>query len=68
MTPEQTFEYHMANPNLFLSLAKRLEEFSIFAKIAGYPMDEGEIGPDCARAALLFTAFADVVEEAQNDD
>ena len=65
MTPLQAFEHHIANPNLFRSLATRLDNFSIFAKIADYPMDEGEIGPDCARAALLFRAMADVVEESK---
>ncbi len=67
MTPEQAFEHHVANPNLFLSLAKRLEDFSIYAKLSGSDMTEGEIGPDCARAALLFTALADVVKESRDD-
>ncbi len=67
MTPEQAFEHHVANPNLFRALATRLEEYSIYTKVAGFPMEEGSIGPDCARAALLFTALADVVEESCKD-
>ena len=67
MTPEQAFEHHVANPNLFRSLATRLAEYSIFCKMAGYLMEEGEIGPDCARAALLFSALADVAEESKDD-
>ncbi len=65
MTQEQAFDHHVANPNLFRTLAKRLNEYSIFTKVAGYSMEEGEIGPDCARAALLFMALADVVEESR---
>ncbi len=65
ISPEQAFEHHVANPNLLRSLSQRLAEFAVFAKICGWPMEEGEIGPDCARAAFLFTALADVVEESR---
>ena len=65
MLSEQAFEHYVANPNLFRTLAKRLNEYAIFAKVAGYPMEEGEIGPDCTRASLLFEALADVVEESK---
>ena len=63
--PEQAFEHHVANPNLFRTLAERLNDFAIYCKVAGYEMEEGDIGPDCARAAVLFTALADVVEESR---
>ena len=65
LSPAQAFEHHVANPNLFRTLATRLEEYSIFAKFAGFPMEEGEIGPDCARSSLLLRAMANVVEESR---
>ncbi len=65
LSPSQAFDHHVAHPNLFRSLATRLEEYSIFAKLAGFPMEEGEIGPDCARTALLLRAMATVVEESR---
>lgn len=65
MSLEQVFAHHVANPSLFRTLARRLNEYAIFAKVAGYPMEEGDIGPDCVRASLLFEALADVVEESR---
>lgn len=69
MSPRQAFEHHVQSPNLFRSLARRLAEFAIYMKVSSalgdVAMEEGSIGPDCARASLLFTALADVTEEAK---
>ena len=68
--PRQLFEHYTTNPNLFRTLAQRLSEFAIYVKVSNQmaeaPADEG-IGPDIARAALLLTMLAYVVEETKDD-
>ena len=71
--PRDMLEFYAHSPNLFRTLAQRLAEFSIYMKVSlrmvpEAPIEEESIGPDVARASVLLTGMAEVIEEGPDDE